>query len=250
MLIVKNSFWVGIIVCVIGIGYVLIQLIPSNNPVNKQQASSTSTVSLTSPSAALSLPKKSSNSSDHLRISQLETLSTQTNRQLQTILSQQVALQQQQGTLLAMLEQLKNTRQTSTSYADNNDSEVPITPKSDEKIAEETLVYLDQQLLDQIFDATWSGEATEAYDAMMQNEALSGTTLQETECKSTFCRTAFTHADALAMEHFNEHFDTAITGNTTTYFDIVNHADGSITTIAYVSRDGYDLPFNSGSEEK
>lgn len=179
---------------------------------------------------------------DDQRLQDLEVRLVEMNEQLDGIRARQRDLIQQQASLARLVKGMTAgfERSGHSSATDGAGPSMPII--SDEELEQQRVSYLEEQLSLQSLDPQWSTEALSELYAIIGAEALSGTTLLTATCQSSLCRAEFGHADRPALSNFFNHLSSALVGNRSAYYHVIDNPDGSVNTVVYVSREGYDLP--------
>lgn len=145
--------------------------------------------------------------------------------------------------------QLNNSYNVYNSSAQAHEDKVFLENTNDtsEDIVTRTVSFFDETLEKQKEDKDWSSSVLSTIQKDIEQNKIPGTQLADVDCKTTFCRIEFNHVDSNANEIFNENYIFETSGNYSSYFDLIHLPNGSITTIMYMSRDGYDLPSIEGS---
>ena len=65
--------------------------------------------------------------------------------------------------------------------------------------------------------------------------------LQDADCRTNLCRLALTHRDEVAAERFMQEFPHRLSWQTHGRLQLVYNADGSVSTVVYLSREGHSL---------
>ncbi|MGH9894389.1 MAG: hypothetical protein ACREA0_20875, partial [bacterium] len=74
-------------------------------------------------------------------------------------------------------------------------------------------------------------------------EGLAATSIQDVECRATFCRVEVTHKDRQAQALFEQRFMPAVAQLLPQAMPrTVKNEDGSTSSVVYLARDGHDFP--------
>ncbi len=105
-------------------------------------------------------------------------------------------------------------------------------------------VELDEKIASEPTDETWSINAESLISNVIEGETFTGTTLVNSECKSTLCRIEVKHADKKSIVAFNMNFNTSLQWKSES---IIKSAPGN-SSIIYIAREGEMLPTKNTTE--
>jgi len=99
----------------------------------------------------------------------------------------------------------------------------------------------------ELVDSSWRWKATDSLTKGVQAALPAGSTLRRLECRGTLCRIETEHADLAAFRTFAQNaFLNTVTrlGNSGFFSSLVgdSNADGPLTAVAYLAREGKQLP--------
>jgi TolA-binding protein len=177
---------------------------------------------------------------------QLRQLASQLEQLRREVRAQQQALQQQQEEVKRRWRRCKSdTRAPHAVAAERVD--VPV--QSAEAWQQARVAQLEAELTRQPGDDAGSREAVEqvatAVEQVVEHlgpEAESRSALVEAFCCTTLCRIELLHENASAMESFMHEFPQQLGCQAHAHLDIVHNADGSLSMVMYLAKDGHTFP--------
>jgi Glu-tRNA(Gln) amidotransferase subunit E-like FAD-binding protein len=188
-------------------------------------------------------PKPPDNTKTDARLASIEAQLSQLRQQVQT---QQVRMQQQQEELKRLI---STPEKKAAQRLGDAAAEVETEPASETDWQQARVVHLEAALTAQALADKGSDEAVEQITAAVEQllegvrpEAEGLTTLWDAECRTTLCRIEFIHDTRQAMENFLHEFPQRLGWQASAHYDVVSNADGSLTTVMYLSRNGHALP--------
>jgi len=164
----------------------------------------------------------------------------------QQLQAQQHRLTQQR----AEITQLRRELQAGSASTLNTASDV-VGESSEESVAPEQkrMQQLETEFVSEPVDNAGATTAVEEISAAVQQvfdtlgrEAYDDSALEEAACVKTFCRLEFQHRNPAAMQEFIRQFPRHLGWQTDGHVDVIHNQDGSVSTVVYLSRDGYSLP--------
>jgi hypothetical protein len=177
------------------------------------------------------------------RLAWIEAQLGQLRQQVQT---QQAHMQQQREELQRLTSTLE--QKAAPRLADSSDA-IETEPASETDWQQMHMAQFEAALMTQSLDDKGSVEAVEqitmAVEQLLEGlrpEADGLTTLWDAECRTTLCRIEFIHDTRQAMENFLHEFPQRLGWQAGAHYDVVSNADGSLTTVMYLSRSGHALP--------
>ncbi len=107
---------------------------------------------------------------------------------------------------------------------------------------QERITTLETEFTAQATDPRWSPQAVDHITHVLNNDALSGTTLANLVCATTLCRLEVRHRDEESRDRFMGEIFPSLGWQTKAYSQTSARDDRSFTTLLYLSREGYSLP--------
>lgn len=155
-------------------------------------------------------------------------------------------------------EQLTRSAEVGTSAATEgqrttpNDREAAAALRSQEeqdKVSQQqTVAALETQLAIEDYDGGWDTNIQAELDQSLKLDSFDGTRLSGVQCKTTLCRVALAYDNVEAEMQFFENLDhLPIMRNTQAYYQRESNADGSVSLVMYVAREGKLLPLTEGA---
>lgn len=107
----------------------------------------------------------------------------------------------------------------------------------------QTINRLDDTLQAEAIDNQWSTETTDLILQALDTENLVNTGLVGSECRSSLCRVEVSHDNEMDFEEFQLWFALEV-GEVLPMatMDQQIHEDGSVSSVLYLAREGFDLP--------
>lgn len=163
-------------------------------------------------------------------------------------------LSQAQGETARALERLAN-RVATTALTSNDgpssvqdyQSELEHDPEKEEAEFQykrrQTMATLTDPLSSESLDEAWSVQAMDQIARISENLQHDGSTLGYMDCRATLCKLEVNHRDREALVRSTEALPMELKWNSTMTMHVTNHADGTNTSVVFISRDGYDLDY-------
>lgn len=188
-------------------------------------------------------PKPPDGAKTDARLAWVEAQLRQLRQQVQI---QQARMQQQQEELQRLTSTL--AQKAAPRLLDASD-EVETEPASEIDWQQVHMAQFEAALTAQSLDEKGGVEAVEQITTAME-QLLEGlrpdadglTTLWDAECRTTLCRVELLHDTHQAMENFLHEFPQRLGWQGSAHYDVVSNADGSLSTVMYLSRNGHALP--------
>jgi len=186
------------------------------------------------------------------RLSEVETQLEQLQRQLEAEQQERrLELQAQRDEFAQLKRALVEGQRSDLATAQEHPAPSPEEiERADRDREQRWLAQLEGVFEGERMDRAWSRDAVEqiasAAEQVAHGSSASGASLVDTQCRATLCRLEVAAHSLDAVDAFSRMFPAELGWQGSMKQTIVHEADGSLTGIIYVSRDGRDLPAESG----
>ncbi len=186
------------------------------------------------------------------RYSNLEKQLNQIHARLQELATKQSNLSQAQQEITEELAAIDARTLNVIEPSNQSESDNSIVESEyDEEIEEakfqeqrrQAMATLEQQFSAEELDETWSAQAMEQITQVSELPEVEGTTLSHLECRSTMCQLQTNHKDQQALNEYAQVLSMTLQWDNTLTMRVVDNADGTKTSMMFISRDGYDLEY-------